>query len=91
MKVVINRCFGGFGLSRKALNEYCARKGIETVSEYDMDRTDPDLVAVVESLGKASWGNHSELKIVEVPDEVKWTVEEYDGMEWVAEVHRTWE
>jgi hypothetical protein len=25
-----------------------------------------------------------------VPDGVEWTVEEYDGREWVAEVHRTW-
>lgn len=91
MKIVINCRHGGFGLSRKALNEYCTRKGIETVSEYRIDRTDPDLVAVVEFMGKASWGNYAELKIVEVPDQVEWTIQEYDGKEWVAEVHRTWE
>jgi len=91
MKVVINRCFGGFGLNRKAREEFCTRKGIQDISDYEIDRADPDLVAVVESMGKASWGNHAQLKIVEVPDEVEWTVQEYDGMEWVAEVHRTWE
>jgi hypothetical protein len=90
MKIVINCCFGGFSLNRKARQEYCTRKGIENISDYDIVRSDPDLVAVVESMGKSSWGKHAELKIVEVPDEVKWTVEEYDGVEWVAEVHRTW-
>lgn len=28
MKVVINACFGGFGLSNRALKMYCERKGI---------------------------------------------------------------
>ena len=35
-------------------------------------------------------GQFSELKIVEVPDDVNWYIEEYDGMEHVAERHRTW-
>ena len=35
-------------------------------------------------------GNHANLKIVEIPGDVKWHVEEYDGNEWVAEDHRTW-
>lgn len=26
----------------------------------------------------------------EVPDDVQWQIEEYDGREWVAETHRTW-
>jgi len=30
------------------------------------------------------------LKIVDIPDGVEWEIEEYDGMEWVAEKHRTW-
>jgi hypothetical protein len=30
------------------------------------------------------------LKVVEIPDGVKWQIEEYDGSEWVAEKHRTW-
>ena len=27
---------------------------------------------------------------VSIPDDVEWQIEEYDGMEWVAEAHRTW-
>jgi hypothetical protein len=33
----------------------------------------------------------AELKVVESPDDVEWEIEEYDGIEWIAEVHRTWE
>ena len=32
----------------------------------------------------------STLKIIEIPDDVDWIIEEYDGNEWVAEKHRTW-
>lgn len=55
-----------------------------------MKRDDPDLVAVVEDMGKDADGAYAELKVVEVPADAKWQIEEYDGMEWVAEVHRTW-
>ena len=34
--------------------------------------------------------DYAQLKIVEIPDDVKWIVEEYDGIELIAEVHRTW-
>jgi hypothetical protein len=117
-KIVINRCWGGFGLSDEAFGELLKRKGVEfesrqgkysTISYYakghlDEDdhyispydytrgeqRADPDLVAIVEEMGEKSWGNCAELKIVEIPDDVEWEVDEYDGMEHVAEKHRTW-
>lgn len=60
------------------------------VSDWDIDRDDPDLVAVVEELGPEADGPHAELKVVEVPDDVSWLIEEDDGDEWVAEVHRIW-
>lgn len=58
---------------------------------YEFPRADPDLVAVVEELGEASWGRDAELKVVEIPDGVEWVVmsDEY-GVEWIAEKHRTW-
>jgi hypothetical protein len=49
------------------------------------------LVRVVEELGKAADGPCAKLKIVEVPIDVKWKIDEYDGFEHVAEVHRTWQ
>jgi len=30
------------------------------------------------------------LKIVEIPDDVDWEINEDDGSEWIAEKHRTW-
>lgn len=62
------------------------------LSQYKIteNRADPSLVTVVEELGFIANGEHSELKIVEIPDDIKWHIEEYDGNEWVAEDHRTW-
>jgi hypothetical protein len=59
---------------------------------YDRDvaRDDPDLVSTVLGLGSAANGSFAELKVVAVPDDVQWYIEEYDGQEWVAETHRTW-
>ena len=54
------------------------------------DRTDPDLIAVVQKLKKKANGNCAELHIVEIPDDVNYSIEEYDGIEHIAEVHRTW-
>ena len=59
-------------------------------SMYNIARDDPILIQVVEELGEASWGGAAELKVVEIPDDVEWEIEEYDGQEWVSEVHRTW-
>ena len=125
-KVVINMCYGGFGLSVRATEQYLERKGKKAYwftceygekhrrvgdpddsrllacyttpgadegsffSDRDLTRDDPDLIAVVEELGAAADGRYAELEIVEIPDDVKWAIEEYDGIELVAEAHRTW-
>lgn len=134
MKVVINRCYGGFGLSHKAVMEYAKLEGLTLYphkdslithyttipweeyktleekdhknpvkpgrfdksgsyyfSEGDIARNAPSLVKVVEQLKEDSWGFAAKLAIVEIPDGVEWQIEEYDGLEWVAEKHRTWE
>ena len=58
--------------------------------DRDVDRDDPYLVQVVEELGADANGRYAELKVVEIPADVDWIIEEYDGAEWVAERHRTW-
>ncbi len=90
MKVVINSCYGGFGLSAKAVKRYQKIKGIEYVYDDDIPRNDQDLINIVEFLGSDANTNFSKLKIVEIPDDVEWVIMDYDGMEWIAEKHRTW-
>ena len=53
-------------------------------------RTHSDLIDCIEALGSDADGRHAKLKIVEIPSDVEFTIEEYDGSEWVAEKHRTW-
>jgi hypothetical protein len=91
-RVVINTCYGGFGLSDRAITEYKKLLGITDPSFYDRDipRDDPYLVKIVRELGMAANGPHANLKIIEIPGDVSWHVTEYDGNEWVAEDHRTW-
>jgi hypothetical protein len=122
MKVVINRCYGGFGLSNTALIYLIEKKGWK-VTEIDETgfpedesapiqklpktsyrdetywlavwhekwvRCHPDLIDVVEKLGKQANGFLSDLRVVEIPDDVEWEIKEYDGLEWVSEKHRTW-
>lgn len=57
----------------------------------ESNRSCPELIKVVEALGeKESSGQLAELRIVEIPDGVNWELSEYDGIESVHEVHRTW-
>jgi hypothetical protein len=34
---------------------------------------------------------HARLKIIEIPDDIEWHIEEYDGLEHIDENHRTWD
>ena len=113
MKIVINKCYGGFGLSEEAVLLYAKKKGLNLIvqrdkglkinhyyinekkdgnyfSERDIQRNDTILIEVVNELGEKADGFCSELKIVEIPDDVEWIIEEYDGKEWIAEDHRRW-
>ena len=84
MKVVFNNCYGGFGLSDKALEMISFIKGYY-VKESDFSsaesRIDPDLVYVVEKLGKEANTSYSNLQIKEIFEPYR--IEEYDGRESV--------
>lgn len=151
MKVVINKCHGGFGISNEALLRLIEKKSSiiqkMTIQEYyggaenqkdkfcyspdwkekykqedkrwhkpfkdgykssyfggqlfkgkfvyfierdDEIRNHPDLVEVVKSMKKEANGEHASLEVKEIPDGIEWQIEEYDGLEWVAEKHKTW-
>jgi len=107
MKVVINTACGVFSLSKSAMQEIAKLKnwqfvdqtngsmwwedGSDTIWDSDISRSDPDLITTVESLGPDAWGDYSELKIVNIPNDINWYVHYNDsGIEHVAEYHRTW-
>ena len=101
MKIVINRCYGGFGLSNECSEALGGKvvkgSGYWTYYEFpnnrrkDDFRTSPELINLIETKG-SEWcsGRCAELKVVEIPDDADYTIEEYDGMEWISESHRTW-
>lgn len=88
-KVVINKKYGGFALSDKAIEMLAERKGmtfrqVEDLlypNEHRIERHDPDLIAVVETLGKEA--NHqfaSDLEVVSIFGQ-QYLINEYDGLE----------
>jgi len=56
----------------------------------ECERHDKDLIKVIETLGSEANGRYARLKIIEIPKEVDYQIEDFDGREWVAEEHRTW-
>jgi len=100
-KIVINRSVGGFCLSKEAVEElqklgyadakYFYHNRTEDCWQVQIARDHPLLVQVVKMLGKKANGKYGELKIVEIPDNVEWEIHDSEeGLEWVAEEHRTW-
>lgn len=84
-KVVINRRFGGFGLSDRAMEELC-RLGDTSDDDSFVNRRSPLLVQVVENLGsEAASGKYAKLKVVQIPTKLVpfFYISEYDGMERV--------
>ena len=59
-------------------------------SEREIPRDDHDLVKVVEKLGEKANGSSADLKIVKIPADVKWEIDEYNGQEYVQEQCRKW-
>jgi hypothetical protein len=98
VKIVINKCYGGFGLSNDVIRELELNDEWPDNSSFDIEsdnyeawRADPRLISAIEKIGViGSSGWYTKLKIVEIPDGVDWRISEYDGMEHVYETHRTW-
>ena len=137
--IVTNRCHGGFGLSKEAVELYCRIRKMdvypeqagfpnsyiywlvpkdkriaqpdtkewnkmslkdrvawnksyeETVlQERNIPRDDKVLVQVVRELGEKANGQFAQLEITEIPNKIKWVIDEYDGYESVEEEHRSW-
>lgn len=97
MLVVINtKNFGSFSISEKAVDFIRKKvKGKENKNSiftysFNDDRSNYLLIEAVSKLKDKANGLYSELKIVEIPDDVEWQVFAINGEEWIAEKHRTW-
>lgn len=142
MKVVINKCYGGFELSVEALEWLYEHKADcvelyqcteffqnvkeikECIEKYEdfkqnpkpirerpwnlvaltpdklnvicfkdndeKNRSDPTLIKCVETLKEKSFGSHAKLEIINIPDDIDFEIDEYDGIESIHEKHRSW-
>jgi hypothetical protein len=61
-----------------------------SLDDRDIPRDDKNLIKVVKKLGEKANGSHAKLRIVQIPDGIQWEIEEYDGIEHVAEKHKVW-
>lgn len=136
-KVILNKCFGGFDVSKEAYMLYAKKKGLtlylyesefinrkfiykkvnddnsifrhyfikdmgdnveisnEDYEKYclylkDEHREDPFLIEVVEELGEKASGRFGNLKVVEIPDDSEYVIDEYDGIETLHQKVEEW-
>ena len=66
-QIVINNCYGYFGLSQKGRSLYKELSG-KDFDAIKVKRDNPDLIRVIRILGKKADGDLQDLRIVEVPD-----------------------
>jgi hypothetical protein len=81
MKVVVNRRYGGFGLSKEALAWLRERGWKHCDWPADAPRHDPLLVACVETFGDRASGECASLSIEDADSAYK--IREHDGFEHV--------
>ncbi len=101
MKIAVNKCYGGFGVSPAVYAElgiewddygYLDNEafGIES-DNYLEYRQHPRLIAAIEKVGEdAASGSRSEVRIIDIPDGIEWEIDAYDGIETIHEAHRSW-
>ena len=74
MEFVLNKCYGGFGLSEEAC------EALNTTEE--LERNDERLVACIKVLGKEASARYAKLEIVSIPDDcTDYEINDYDGWE----------
>ena len=147
MKIILNKCYGGFEVSPAGYRLYAKKRGFELYPYiltsdpefiYDINnyyykrvnweeighmsvhylkkdlgdtisreffkevtdgdyflinsayRTDSTLIEVVEELGNKASGPYGELRVVEIPDDLDYVIDEYDGIETLHQRVKEW-
>ncbi len=95
--VAVNRCYGGFSLSEKAVEMLRTRLGDPKIQSYSFQyyygdddegrysRHHPILIEVIKELGEEADGPFAEIVIDYIEEKYKgfYSISEYDGMEGV--------
>lgn len=121
MKIAVNKCYGGFSVSREVV-DILRSKGYKIIVNgeaypdgsictsqddwgYHLDnedfniesdnyrayRNNKDLVEAIEKVGEQrASGKLADIKIIEIPNDIEWEIDEYDGIETIHEQHRSW-
>ena len=90
VRVVYNKCYGGFSLSKEGLdlyNQKLINSNLPTTTHWrPKNRHDPLLIEVIEELGDKANGKCAKLCIKEIPAEYIhcYSINEYDGKEYIA-------
>jgi len=91
--VAINRCYGGFNLSDKAVEELRKRIGDPKIQSYSFQSYDdkynrhhPVLIEVIKEIGKEADGPFSKIEIDYIEEKYRdhYSIKEYDGMEDIS-------
>lgn len=96
-EIVVNRCFGGFSLSKKAAewlglkwDGYGCYEYYRSSDNGRNHRDDAKLIACLKALKKEANGRFAALKIIKIPDGIDWYIDDYDGFECVRERGHCW-
>jgi len=104
MKIVVNRSFGVFSLSEAVFNELGIEGGPHDYYLHNEDfgiksdnpkayRADSRLIAAIEKIGlekSVKYRGETVLKIIDIPDDVEWEINDWNGFETICEKHREW-
>ena len=85
-EVLINRCYGGFGLSEAAIEmlQSIDPKTDEYDWSYTVDRSDPALLEVYKKLGRGAFSGYcADVHLVEIKPGRRYRIDEYDGYEYI--------
>ena len=100
MEIAINVCHGGFAVSEAIFEDLeiewdgygfldNGSFGITSSNRHEY-RAHPDLIQALKKLGEDANGEYSKISIVDVPDDINWGIDDYDGAESVHEAHAVW-
>lgn len=74
-KVIVNKCYGG-----ARLEDWAAK--YLGVDPWDFNRTDPQVIYLIENYGDVCSSSGSALCVITLPDDVTdWKIWDYDGAE----------